>query len=928
MPNTKNKHILDTDTFYDIEALHNIFTMVTYTPALEFINVFYHVEPGSEIEALIRKTPDIDDLIIKYIKKENKTFFKKRNIKINIAPLEKWVEQSYEQLCKKDNSFPVRMFGFNSHAYDEAMLAFLLYHGRKGELPRPSDLRKFSDALINGSNVYEAFGKDYALKSFYKDNMRYTNPRLFIDIKDLNEKLRFVSLKRLSAQAGLKIKESQRLSGDNAVVYVIEDVTELLAYNTVDTINTQQVFNFPEYLTPFTQRSDLLERYKDNYIGRLGPDSTSAKFIEHVIVPAKEDKRQEKALVDDKRINTFYPINISKNDALIEARQYIINHDLSEKNANQYLIDTFNLNEELPRYRYNKERQLIEEDLLEMAKQDYDLPDAIYEMYSYVRGQRSLEEAKTKLLKDGVVEKVGKNISVSKNQIIRNSNSYITFSIGGCHGEYVDRKNYLKHYNETQAKNKDIKLFNDNLNLLQNHYGDTDEDATEYLMTKKDGTTPAKFEHLDHKTYVTGSYKNGAKWKKPKKEKSDFKLRKEMKKFAKTIYAENIGHGDVDSLYPTLMTNLGMFSKVLPDGTIHDPYAELLNERLALKAELNAVPKDDWTEKERIKDRIQKLNKLLLNAASGVADASFDNNIRVNNKTVRMRICGQLILACLVYKLTDAGSTAVSTNTDGVYFTALPTQMTKNIFDTWCEYFNIKATPETLDLFITKDSNNRLEVNDGRVESAAGSTIGLYKGTSLSNFISLPIIKDNALVDYLKNTKNPLASFDEQYIRQRLKNIITWGKANDPTKTLELFQWFFVSNPSKNSFMTPIDTNTDELVEHGKTFRGFIVKESPVTMKCVKITKENKNTDSYASQIAEDNDLINNSNKDNHIKFGKINNLPEDNKIEVHQESLEEINTDLLDRIDLNVYIDVIRDNWKSWSDNYEVITENMTILQ
>lgn len=924
---TENKHILDTDTFYDIEALHNIFTMVTYTPAYNHINVFYHVEPDSDIDMLVQKTENIYELIISHIKKENKTFFKNHNININIGNLKQWVKQSYKQLTNENEDFPVRMFGFNSHAYDEAMLAFLLEKGRDGDLPRPSNLRKFSDKLINVKNVYDAFENDYTLKEFYKGNMRYTNPRLFIDIKDLNEKLRFVSLKRLSAQAGLKIKESQRLSGDNAVVDTIEDITELLAYNTVDTINTQQIFNFPEYLTPFTQRSDLLERYKENYIGRLGPDSTSAKFIEHVIVPAKEDKRQEKALVDDTRINTFYPINISNNDELTNAREHIINNDLSEEEANQYLIDTFDLNSELPRYRYNKERKLIEEDLLEMAKEDYDLPDAIYEMYDYVRGERSLNEARTKLFNDGIVEKVGKSINVSKNQLVRNSNSYITFSVGGCHGEYVDRENYLKHYHDVQNKNKEIKDFNENLALLQETYSNDEAGATEYLMTKKDGTTPAKFEHLEHKKYVTGSYKNGAKWKKAKKEKSDFKLRKEMKKFAKTIYAENIGHGDVDSLYPTLMTNLGMFSKILPDGTIHDPYAELLHERLALKAELEAVPKSEWTEREKLKDRIQKLNKLLLNAASGVADASFDNNIRVNNKTVRMRICGQLILSCLVYKLTDAGSTAISTNTDGVYFTSLPEDITKEIFDTWCEYFNINATPETIDLFITKDSNNRLEIDNGNVLSAAGTTISLYNGPSLSNFMSLPIIKDNSLVDYLKNIKEPLAKFDESYIRQRLQNIINWGKENDPVKTLELFQWFFVSNPSKNSFMTPIDTNTDELVEHGKTFRGFIVKESPITMKCIKITKENKNTESYAQQIAEDNHLINSFNENNHIKFGKINNLPEDNKVEIHQEQLEDINPNLLDRIDLDVYINVIKDNWESWSDRYKIITKDMTVL-
>lgn len=919
----------DTDAFYDIESLRDIYTKVVFLPKKRAINIFIHTEPGSKADAYMQQ-PSAKEHILDRVKSVNKLFIEKNDIKVSFNDLKTWALMMKDNLSDASTPAPTRMFGFNSHAYDEAMLAYLIFKSSKNDdtIPTPSELRKFSDRLINSSNVKEAFSKDYDLKGFFYNKMLYTPHKDFLDIKDLNEKMRFVSLKRLSAQAGLTIKESSRLSGEDAFMRSLDDICELVAYNTVDTINTYRLFEFGAYLTPFTQRNDLLDRFKENYIDRLAPDSTSAKFIEHVIVPAKKDKKMEQSLVDDKIIDIFYPINIKGNKKLEDALAYIEEKDLSEKFANLYLLDELNLDENTPRYKYNKERHRIEEDLLEMAKEDYDFPQKIYDMYNAVRGCRNIDHASRVIKERGIIEPNSKGkISISKNQIIRNSNSYITFSIGGCHGEYLDRSAYLDDLAEMKQDNINRTEFNEQLNDLQNHYGDDEEGATEYLLTKRDKVTPAQYEDLNHKDYVTGSYKNGARWKKPKKIISDTEMNAKMKKFAKTVYTTKVGHGDVDSLYPTLMTNLGMFSKVLPDGTIHDPYAELLKERLALKAELEKVPKEKWTQREKDIDRLQKLNKLLLNAASGVADASFDNNIRVNNKTIKMRLCGQIILSCVVFKLTDAGSTALSTNTDGVYFTRLDDNVTQEIFDEWCSYFNIGATPEIIDLFVSKDSNNRLEVNNDKVIGAAGSTISLYEGTSLSNNINMPIVRDFALVDYLKNYDHPLEQFDRDYIKERLVEIIDYSKQHNPAKGLEYFQWLFTSNPNKNSFMAPINTYTDELVEQGKTFRGFIVNDSPITMKCVKITKQNKNTDAYAQQIAEANGFINDSNKKNHIKFGKINNLPKDNAIEIHQESLEEISADVLDNLNLETYIDVIETSWESWSESYvEIIPEEETV--
>ena len=59
--------------------------------------------------------------------------------------------------------------------------------------------------------------------------------------------------------------------------------------------------------------------------------------------------------------------------------------------------------------------------------------------------------------------------------------------------------------------------------------------------------------------------------------------------------------------------------------------------------------------------------KLILNSASGAADANFESAIRMNNQIISMRIIGQLFSWRIGQAQTLEGGKATSTNTDGLY---------------------------------------------------------------------------------------------------------------------------------------------------------------------------------------------------------------------------------------------------------------------
>lgn len=974
---TKNPNIYASDTFYDIESLHNIFTLAFYIPSTNQFDIVIHCDdyhngiiPKSEHATIIDK-----------IYETNQYQFEKRGITkekhIRIWTLNEFI--AFLLVTKEKDMMP-RLFGWNSRNYDGPLLSYIMYRFKQKDdmtidtpfeknnyfdsfeepIITAKDIRKFSDMLINHKRVTEAFENNYEAKTYYYN---LNNQHQFVDIQQLNELMQHESLKRVSAQLGLKILESDKLSGANAFVENIHDIAELAAYNYVDTINEYIIFLTDPYFGPFNQKSDIIRRFDDKYQGQLGPDTTSASLVEHMIVPIKNKDIWDKSdrLIDNEVIHFFYPTRYDDNKQLMDLEKelttmkhdYLKNNDELdvdiERKLQHYINTKLSLDTRKPRYRYNTQTEQIEEDLLEMAVKEYQLPQEVYDLYAMFRNKHNIDEVKTAIEKHNVqnfeIEKIKEDITnvplytdrLSITTFVRDSNSYLTFSSGGIHGEYADQQAFWKNFRIEREKALKNEQFNKTLKHIQSIYGDDEISAETFRNTKKEGGLKEELNYLDGQQYQYATYSKakGFNWKKPKTVKSIINTiqgpktgnssTSMIKSFAKTVDATNVGHDDIDSMYPSLLKALQVFKRIV-NGHVIDDYTTMLDERLELKYFLEEL-KDkgiEWTKENHDQNRRQLENKLFLNSASGKADGSFDNKIKVNNKMLSARLNGQLILAYLVYKITDKGGLCVSSNTDGVYYTGISNEEVQKINDEWCHYFRMGAKPETIHRFISKSSNDRLEVMDpkGKKIKPAGASILAHQGYNIIKKSSKPNIVDNMLVKYFKDYEHPLRQFDKQYLKQYLENMIQASKQRPEqflNKTLNLFQWCMKDGLGSNQYFIPINLETNHVYDKSHTKRFFLVKESDYVLAKYVVNKQMKTEDQDIRDLLTQLGYIDQSTEGNANKKkpSYLSNNFEDNKIEVHQEDLNEIDINILDNLDLDKYIDIAEEVWETWSSDY-----------
>ena len=162
-------------------------------------------------------------------------------------------------------------------------------------------------------------------------------------------------------------------------------------------------------------------------------------------------------------------------------------------------------------------------------------------------------------------------------------------------------------------------------------------------------------------------------------------------------------HEDFTSYYPMLLTNLGAFyNKELGQ----DRYSKVYDQKESYGA-LRKDPNLSQDERDRY-NILREGAKLILNSASGAADATFDNNIRMNNRTTAMRIIGQLKTWTIAQAQTAVGALIPSTNTDGIYSVLEPT-LNNEILEREQKNIGVEIEPERMFL-ITKDSNSRMEL--------------------------------------------------------------------------------------------------------------------------------------------------------------------------------------------------------------------------
>lgn len=591
-----------------------------------------------------------------------------------------------------------------------------------------------------------------------------------------------------------------------------------------------------------------------------------------------------------------------------------------------------------------KDKELMV-DLLNYVDENYELHPDVYQYYDAFRGedmgrQDGSAEVKAKLPSN---MRTGAAVLVTPDTPV-----FATMSIGGVHGNLIDLYGYTQdkavadEYNNKREQIIDFyteKAAQFSAEKYLEITGESSDNEREKIFalaglsaeelapvlarrTKRNGFVlgePDDMRAMTPSEVTTGTYSK-AKFKKPISTKA-------LKTYTTTLYETDVVHMDISSYYPTLISIL----KTLQTKSGRDLYDELRVERVNLK---NNLPHDfaTWTDEDHHNQAIQLANKLLLNAASGAADAGYDNNIRVNNKAYRMRIAGQLILFALCLDVTTVGGIPNSINTDGVFVHNIDVDVADGLIQKWASLFALEADTEMVDLFISKDSNNRIEyykTKNGENIVASGGTVGNWEGTTLTGNLNRPPISDRALTQYLIRYDDPLMDFDRDYIRNFIVDFIderVQKGQSDPKAHEELFNYFqmpLVSNESNKRYVVYKDADGNWTYPSSIN-RVFLTKEDTddhyetLQATMLVINKTIKKDNPKAIEVAYETDVMSMTDYEDdkavHAGNAKISNVEIDQHFVIQNQSTATIDWKLTEYFDIEAYVDIVHNLWKNWA--------------
>lgn len=896
-------------------------------------------------------------------------------------------------------------FGYNSTSYDLTMLAHLLgtlndSHFMPGAVNQPvkmhgrpinaGDLRGYNDELFE-----DKWKKNMAMRladdgSNQGGRGNFRTPQWitrkgwlltgrYIDVARLNEKLQKVGLKRLLGMLGLQIMESEKLDGDTRIK-TLEEFADLLAYNISDVVNLQLLFEHKVYQNSFNVRGNLLETFPatvyaqkkgfpedgrerqvddGNYLNirrdRLTRESTSAKFVEYAIAPYAPIK-------DIETVSFVYPskmeaekLGIEQTDILEETKAFFEKNVTSDPNdpAHQDFMQVYNFYDSIrgrnfnasPAYNhaYGFDGQLPDELIPKENAYIHELM-ATYNtnLFYFYRDE------------DGTV---------------RRSSCLANFSIGGIHGAEVNMPAYLRDETE-YLKEKTIQeyvesLFPDATAALNGETYITLPDHLELTERVQSKLADPEARTIKIREFVkSGSTKKKATWRNVqevtlfKKDSSSGKWGVHPKYAYVSVGASH--HEDFTSYYPLLLSRLSVF--INPnyhgydeEGRPADPYYGLFLTRLQKKKESKDMSLS--AEQRELAHIEQESRKLLINAASGAGDATFNNNIRVNNAVISMRIIGQLFAWRIGQAQTLAGARVPSTNTDGLYTMDISAEENDRILEEVAADMHIGIEPERLDRFVSKDSNNRLEVYQGDIVSAKGGTLNSWGGPQPTQNLDHAAIIDYVLAQYLASERfdNPAdVPFDEAFARDIFLEFIA-SHNETPQAALKHFQWILAGSSGTHRFpyarrVNKIDGSvTVKNLQHYN--RIFLIKDSDpyvrqemalATKRQINPSTWKKRRDEYykgeraASAVWEHDEealtILNENDFDieacnrvpghpyerHEASMTKIKTMPNEQHIGIYNGSIVDLDNEtahrMLAELDLDAYLAITAHTFKSWS--------------
>lgn len=870
--------------FYDIESFDNAFTLCNFIPHENTVDLYYLVDT----DALISE-PDFLKKLTDKIYEQNKNFsgqVRCFNLKdktsadrmamtfglstaylVNDPDSKSKYPDAFRPVCDTDpdydeNKHPYLM-GYNSYNYDTTMLALYFMETYpitnsdvRFQPPTAYLMRQYNNSLFlpqfkgnmpsrleyslnPKTKQWDKIGRKNSLAAQIRRSMIMSGRH--IDVARLNEKQQHVGLKRLIGMMGGQILESDKLSHNQSHIDNAEQFYDLIAYNVSDCVNLKAyVFDDRKsiYHGQFNLKRGLLHTYPELIYSKL-PDKYAPDIRPQAV-------RQDRLCIDSSSAQfatkALCPYNHLK-DIPVVSFMYP-----SELKAKELGIQQVNVLEETRKFFYANFPQ-------PELRAEF---DRIYYYYKAIEGKnfndsQNYQDDYTNL--DGPIPKYPELVSNIRDYSKSNTclyyynadgtptSCFVTFSIGGIHGAEYNKELFeadKKAFEELEDLYNQVKtIFPDPLGLkLAKTVTLTLPDGTqqEFKATQflKSGSTKKKAEYKDIEKLRPALFQENSK--------GAWELNK------KYVYTSSdlTNHEDFTSYYPNLLRMLSAFHNT---GLGYDRYAEIFEQKQSLgkKMKDKSLP-----EEERKMASVQREGtKLVLNSASGAADAAFESNIRMNNIIISMRIIGQLFSYRIGQAQALKGARVTSTNTDGL-FTVLEATLNNAILEQESAIINVEIEPEPTYL-ISKDSNNRIEVDadTGKIQRASGGSLACHKGPTPDKSLAHPAIIDWALCEYLVyNAMRPGGNLSDPFNETMGRNILKAApKSFDKTMLLNMYQNIISSSLGTDAYNFAIKPGkTDNPIPLQHYNRVFIMKDGTPKTHHLYCAAARKITDATASK--------------------------------------------------------------------------------
>lgn len=773
------------------------------------------------------------------------------------------------------------LFGYNSRNYDTTILSMYLYDaisampGTPRKPGAPADPSLFTGAVTaKGMHQYnnEMFDPEFKDRmpdrllykivhrsngKSYKQRLDRYNPLALIrknmlmsgrhiDVSNLNEKQSKVGLKRLLGMIGCQIMESNKLKPNQSRLFTIDELFDLIAYNVSDVVNLKTLLEHKVYRSGFRLKKQLLKDYPELIYDRDPNIKDADGNVKYAPCIDQRHVRNDRLFIDSSSAQLATK-SLCPYDHLSDYDTVSFMYP-SEAKAKALGIPRVNVLDETRKFFYANFQQ-------PELRAEF---DKIYRYYKWIEGKNfnasknyladhgadmDAAEPETFLPPELKVAKffdapdIGHTCLPYYNADGTPSTCFVNFSIGGIHGAEYNKELYdfdVRRYHESVIPEYEKKV--GLMAAVKAMYPDPCE-LKKAKSVVIDGVKYSAGTFLAPKsTEDSAAYKTLVRPDPPvlftseRSDRTGALAGKLTPRYAYTS-ADMTNHEDFTSYYPNMLRMMDAFFN---PGLGYDRYGEIFDQ----KTEFGHKMKDkSFSQEEReLYSVMRDGTKLILNSASGAADATFESNIRMNNKIISMRIIGQLFTYRIGQAQTIAGAKITSTNTDGLY-SVMEATRNNEILARESESIHVEIEPEPIYL-ISKDSNNRTEikVKDNmlvEVVGASGGSLSCRKGPTPSQALAHPAILDWALTEYLvvaasHSEKWPDVRMDTPFNTDLGLKILMSAREqfNDDVHSLLMFQNVVASSPGSIRYVFGYNDDDPEATIPMQHYnRAFIMKD-------------------------------------------------------------------------------------------------------